>query len=95
MSTSKLDIEIEDEDSDDEQLESENESDKDHTPESGIVQEYDVPDEDAILVDQERKQIMLVLKWLAMATPTSRANNIQQVPVPSPNFVTGRTFHNN
>jgi hypothetical protein len=56
MSRSKLDIEIEDEDSDDEQLESENESDEDHTPESENIQEYYVPDEDAILVDQESKK---------------------------------------
>lgn len=49
----ELDIEIEDEDSDDDQLESENESDDDHPPESGDLQAYDVPDEDAFLVDQE------------------------------------------
>jgi hypothetical protein len=41
---------------DDEQLESENESDEDHTPESENIQEYDVPEEDAILVDQESKK---------------------------------------
>jgi hypothetical protein len=44
MSTSQFYIEIEDEDSDDEQLESENQSDEDHTPESGNIQEYVVPD---------------------------------------------------
>jgi hypothetical protein len=65
MSTSKLDIEIEDEDSDDEQLESENESDEDHAPESGNIQEYDVPDEDALLVDQERKKNYACLKVIS------------------------------
>jgi hypothetical protein len=56
MSTSKLDIEIEDEDSNNEQFESENESDEDHTPESGNLQEDNVPDKDAFLVDRESKK---------------------------------------
>jgi hypothetical protein len=83
MSTSKLDIEIEDEDSNNEQLESENESDEDHTPESRNLQEDDVPDKDAFLVDRESKKNVLFLKRLVTATPTSKAKNIQQLPVSS------------
>ncbi|EFX69535.1 hypothetical protein DAPPUDRAFT_258479 [Daphnia pulex] len=41
---------------DDEQLESENELDEDHMPEFENIREYDVPDEDAILVDQENEE---------------------------------------
>ncbi|XP_046461426.1 uncharacterized protein LOC124207838 [Daphnia pulex] len=78
---------------DDEQLESENESDEDHTPESGNIQEYDVPDEDAFLVDRESKLLLYdfikqeVVEGLCLMT----ISNSNEEEAPKPNNTSSTT----